>query len=102
MGADILKMAVSFLAGIVATSLVLFGIQTVAPIFAQTGGLDGQSDNQSQSLVGLLPDIEKIYYESLTLPFRKAEAKIYDDDIAEFYRDLMDRTVLSEQGAVTR
>jgi len=102
LGAVALKMAISFIAGIVVCSLVLFGIRTVAPIFAVTDDLDGQSDNTSQGLVGLLPDIERIYYESLTLPFRKAESKIYDDDIAEFYRELLERTVLSEQGAVDR
>jgi hypothetical protein len=41
-----------------------------------------------------MPDIEKIYRESLTMPFIKAGSKIYDEDIAEFYNDLINNTVL--------
>lgn len=41
-----------------------------------------------------VPAIEKIYRESLTMPFKKAEAKIWDEDIADFYSDLMDVTGL--------
>ena len=88
-------MAFSFIAGIIVCSLLLFGVKTVIPTWAETDNVTVLSENLSQSLVDLLPDIEKIYRESLTMPFKKAESKIYDEDIAEFYRELLDNTVLS-------
>ena len=97
-----MKMAISFIMGIVVCSLLLFGalfgIKSVLPIRAETDNLSGQSENLTQSLIGLLPDIEKIYRESLTMPFLKAESKIYDEDIAQFDRELLERSVLSEPG----
>ena len=97
-----MKLIFSFIAGIMVCSLFLFGVRTVLPIrAAESDNLSGSSGNLSQSLVDLLPDIEKIYHESLTAPFKKAESKIYDKDIAEFYRDLLDKTVLSERGSGT-
>ena len=68
---------------------------------AESDNLSGSSENLSQSLIDLLPDIEKIYRESLTTPFIKAESKIYDKDIAQFYRELLDNSVLSEPGSGT-
>lgn len=91
-----MKMAISFIAGIAVCGLLLFGVKTVLPIRAETDNLTTTSSNLSQSLIDLLPDIEQIYRESLTLPFRKAESKIYDEDIAEFYRELLDNTGLRE------
>ena len=44
------------------------------------------------TLTNLIPDFEKIYEEALITPFIKAESKIYDEDIAEFYSELLDRT----------
>ena len=89
-------MALSFISGLMVCGLLLFGVRTVMPIQAQTDNLSELSENITQSFIDLLPDIEKIYRESLTMPFRKAESKIYDDDIAEFYQELLDNTVLSE------
>ena len=70
------------------------------PIRAEDSGstdnLTGLSENLTQNLIDLIPDIEKIYRESLTAPFVKAKDKIYDEDIAEFYQDLIDKTILSE------
>jgi len=83
------KMALSFVSGLVVCGLLLFGVKSALPIRAET-------DNLSQSMVELLPDIEKIYRESLTTPFRKAESKIYDEDIAQFYQELLDNSVLYE------
>jgi hypothetical protein len=74
----------------------LFGVKTVLPIKAETDG--SISENVSASLVNFLPDIEKIYRDALTSPFIKAESKIYDPDIAEYYHDLVGRSVLGEQG----
>jgi hypothetical protein len=91
-------MAFSFIAGLMFCGLLLFGVNTVLPIRAQTDNLSELSENVTQSLVDLLPDIERIYREALTMPFRKAESKIYDEDIAEFYQELLDNSVLAEPG----
>ncbi len=88
-----MKVTFSFLLGIVFSGLLLFGIQAALPIRAQTENIPGSSDNFS--LVQLLPDIEKIYREALTAPFKQAEAKIYDPDIAQFYHRLLEKSVLS-------
>ena len=95
-----MKIALSFISGILVCGLLLFGVKSVIPTQAQTDNstdnLSEQSETLTQSLINLLPDIEKIYHDSLTMPFRKAESKIYDDDIAEFYQELLDNTVLNE------
>jgi len=87
------KMAISFICGAIVCSLLLFGAKTVIPTLAETD-LNDESENVTQSFLDLLPDIEKIYRESLIAPFEKAESKIYDEDIAEFYGELLDRTGL--------
>ena len=84
-----MRLFFGFLAGIAASGLLLFTVQTAIPIQAQT---DNTTDNFS--LVELLPDIEKIYEDALTLPFNEAKKKIYDEDIAEFYQTLLERTEL--------
>ena len=89
-----MKMAISFICGIVVCGLLLFGAKTVIPIRAETDNQSSISDNVTQSFLDLLPDIEKIYRESLTMPFVQAESKIYDEDIAEFYGKLLDNTGL--------
>ncbi len=91
-----MKMAFSFISGLMVCGLLLFGVNTVLPIRAETDNLSSLSENVTQSFINLLPDIEKIYRESLTMPFRKAESKIYDEDIAEFYQELLDSSVLDE------
>ena len=91
-----MKIAFSFISGILVCGLLLFGAKTVLPIRAETDNLSEQSENLTQSFIDLLPDIEKIYRESLTAPFRKAESKIYDEDIAQFYQELLDNSVLYE------
>lgn len=96
-----LKMAIIFILVMMACSLVLFGLKTVGTIQAQSSDLSEPSENLSQGLIDLLPDIEKIYKESLTLPFRKAESKIYDEDIAQFYRELLDRSGLGDSAGVS-
>lgn len=95
-----MKMALSFISGIIVCSLILFGVKSVVPVRAETNNSNGLSDNLTQSLAqslaDFLPDIEKIYKESLTMPFRKAQSKIYDEDIAEFYQELLENSVLSD------
>ena len=81
----------------VVCSLFLFTIRMVLPTQAATdnsGSENATSGNVINSLTKLIPDIEKIYHESLTMPFKQAEKKIYDKDIAEYYRALMDKTGL--------
>jgi hypothetical protein len=70
----------------------------VMPTRADTDNISEASDNVTQGLLDLLPDIEKIYEESLTTPFRMAESKIYDEDIAEYYGALLDNTGLRGTG----
>lgn len=89
-----MKMAISFICGAIVCSLLLFGAKTVIPTLAETDNLTAESENVTQSFIDLLPDIERIYRESLIAPFEKAESKIYDEDIAEFYRELLDSTGL--------
>ena len=93
-----MKIAFSFLSGIIVCSLILFGVKSFVPIQADTDNVSGPSDNLTQSLTDLMPDIEKIYKDSLTMPFRKAQSKIYDEDIAEFYQELLENSVLSDSG----
>jgi hypothetical protein len=88
-------MAISFIAGVVVCSLLLFVVRMVLPVQAVTDDTSGTSENATNGLSKLLPDIEKIYRESLQMPFIKAESKIYDKDIAEYYRALMDKTGLA-------
>lgn len=91
-------MVISFIAGIMVCCLILFGIKTVIPIRAATDNTSATSENLTQSFIDLLPDIEKIYHDSLTMPFRKAESKIYDKDIAQYYKELIDSAGLGEPG----
>ncbi|OGO22132.1 MAG: hypothetical protein A2144_00895 [Chloroflexi bacterium RBG_16_50_9] len=86
----------SFISGIIVCSIILFGLMILIPMRADTDNSGANSENFSQSLLNLLPDFEKIYRESLAMPFRKAESKIYDEDIARFYRELLSNSVLSE------
>ncbi len=89
-----MKVAISFISGAIVCGLLLFGVKTVIPTRAETDHLTDESENITQSFLNLMPDIEKIYRESLIMPFEKAESKIYDEDIAEFYRELLDSTGL--------
>ena len=93
-----MKMTLSFISGIIVCGLLFFGVQSALPILAQTDdgsdNLSALSANLSQSLINFLPDVEKIYREAITTPLREAEKKIYDDDIAEFYQALLEKTAL--------
>jgi hypothetical protein len=91
-----MKMAISFMCGVAVCCLIIFGVKPVLPTQADTTGAAGESDNLTQDLTNLLPDFEKIYRDALTMPFIKAESKIYDADIAAYYHDLMDKTGLTQ------
>ena len=95
-----MRLIVAFISGVVVCGLLVLGAKAVLPTRADTDNTT-PSDNVTQSLVDLIPDIEKIYRESLTRPFIKAKSKIYDEDIAEFYQELLDNSVLYEPGNET-
>ncbi len=76
--------------------MLLYGIKPVLPAFAEETPLAAESENVTQSLTGLIPDIQKIYREALTAPFIQAESEIHDPDIAAFYHSLMQKTGLTD------
>jgi hypothetical protein len=86
-----MRMLTGFIGGFLICGLLTLGAMSILPLRADT---DEPSDNVTDSLVTLLPDIETIYEEALTTPFIKAEEHIYDEDIAEFYAELLERTGL--------
>jgi hypothetical protein len=92
-----MKMLIGFIVGIIICSLFMFSIRMVLPTRAETADPGELSDNSSLGLTNLIPDIERIYRQSLILPFEKAESKIYDEDIAEYYRELMRKTGLTSE-----
>ncbi|OGO42903.1 MAG: hypothetical protein A2137_07385 [Chloroflexi bacterium RBG_16_58_8] len=96
-----LKLFLSFVSGIVISGLLLFGAKTVIPTRAETDNGTIITENVTQSLINLIPDIEKIYRQSLTEPFQKAKSKIYDPDIANFYDGLLDSTGLNPTPGLT-
>lgn len=74
--------------------MLVFTVRMVLPLQASSEMAEDSSENGTSGLARLLPDIEKIYRDSLTMPFKMAESKIYDEDIAAYYRALMDKTGL--------
>jgi hypothetical protein len=91
-----MKMLISFICGAVICLLVLYGIKPVLPAYAEETPPADESENVTQSLTGLIPDIQKIYREALTAPFIQAENEIHDPDIANFYHTLMEKTGLTD------
>jgi hypothetical protein len=91
-----MKIAISFICGIIVSSLIIFGVKTIIPTRADTAGATGESGNMTLSLTNLIPDFEKIYHNALTEPFIKAESKITDPDIADYYHGLMEKTGLTD------
>ena len=80
------------MSGVLVCGLLILGAKSVLPTHAFDDASDNTTENITQTFLNLLPDIEAIYKESLTQPFIKAESKIYDEDIAEYYADLLDKT----------
>ena len=87
-----MKMLLGFFSGVMVCGLILFGMQWAMPTMAQTDDTTSTSDNLS--LVELLPDIEKIYREALLTPLDEAGKGIYDEDVADYYRLLLERSGL--------
>ncbi|MFH1650692.1 MAG: hypothetical protein ABID87_01100 [Chloroflexota bacterium] len=86
-----MKLLIGFFAGIVCAAVLLYGMQAALPISAQT---ENTPATDNFSLVDLLPDIEKIYDEALTSPLNEAKKNIYDEDIANYYQRLLEKTEL--------
>ncbi len=91
-----MKMLISFITGIVVCGMIFIGIKPVLPAFAETADSEVPSDNATQGILDSVAEFENIYREALTMPFIKAESKIYDEDIAAFYRELMEKTGLTD------
>jgi len=91
-----MKMAISFISGVAVCCLIIFGVRPLLPTRADTTEPVGAADNTTQTLTNLLPNFAKIYQDALTAPFIKAESKITDPDIAEFYHELMQKTGLTQ------
>ncbi len=97
-----MKMALSFICGAVVCGLIMFGVKPVLPASADevtNPEVIVDTANATQSVSGYISSFDKIYREALTAPFIKAESKIYDADIAEFYHELMDKTGLTNPDA---
>ena len=91
-----MKVAISFVCGAVICALVIIGVKPILPASADTADGINASDNGTNFFTKLVPDIEKIYRESLTSPFIRAGANITDEDIAGYYHDLMNKTGLTD------
>jgi len=87
------KTIVGFFSGVIVCGLLLLGLISAIPIQAQVDGSENTTDNFS--LVELLPDLEKIYHEALMSPLNDAKSKIYDEDVAQYYERLLERTDLN-------
>jgi len=87
------KTIVGFFSGVIVCGLLLLGLISAIPIQAQVDGSENTTDNFS--LVELLPDLEKIYREALMSPLNDAKSKIYDEDVAQYYERLLERTDLN-------
>lgn len=96
-----MKIALSFICGVVVCSLIIIGVKPVLPALAEDAATDEVTDNNTSFFADLMPDFEKIYRDALTEPFIKAESKIYDEDIADYYRGLMDKTGLTGSGSAS-
>jgi len=93
-----MKIAISFICGAIICYLVVIGVKPVLPAMADETGNGNTSDNSSSILLKVMPDFEKIYRDALSEPFIKAESKIQDPDIADYYHDLMNKTGLTKTG----
>ena len=90
-----MRLVVAFMSGVLVCGLLIIGGKSVLVLPTQADeASDNATENVTMTLVNLIPNVEEIYEESLTLPFTRAESKIYDPDIAEFYSELLDRTGL--------
>ena len=85
-----MKMVIGFFIGVMTISILLFGIQFFTPLRAQT-------EEEEPTIFDLVPDLEKINREALITPLLEAEKSIWDEDIARYYRLLLERCSLTEE-----
>ena len=88
-----MKVVFWFLGGILFSGILLVGVSFGLPAFAQT---DGTTTTDNMTLADLLPDIEKIYRDALLFPFLEVEEKIYDEEISQYYRTLLEKSGMYE------
>ena len=91
-----MKVAISFICGVVICLMVAIGVKPVLPVTGDEITQNATSSGSSGLLTDLIPDIGKIYRESLTAPFIKVQSEITDPDIAAYYDNLMTRTGLTD------
>jgi hypothetical protein len=94
-GTTLMKVALSFICGAVICYLIVIGVKPVLPVMADEMG-NGGASGKTSGLVNFLPDFEQIYRDALAAPFIKAESKIYDEEIADYYHGLMEKTGLTD------
>jgi hypothetical protein len=92
-------------------ALIIFGVKPGMNANADTAensvelnvsdeaGSEAGSANNTQGILNSIANFEKIYNDALTEPFIKAESKISDPDIAEYYHGLMEKTGLTNGGS---
>jgi hypothetical protein len=93
-----MKVALSFICGAVICYMVVIGVKPVLPAMADETGSGDVSENNTSFLSELMPDFDKIYKDALAEPFIKAESKIQDPEIADYYHGLMGKTGLTTTG----
>jgi len=69
---------------------------SVPSVMADETADNSTSQEDSGLLSNLIPDVSKIYRESLTQPFIKARSQITDPEIADYYDTLMAKTGLTD------
>lgn len=90
----LLKKLILFVPGLFLSALLIMGSAIgIRAVFAQE---PEPSNDTTQSLVELIPDINKIYREALTTPLNQVRSLIYDEEIADFYDTLLQRCDLFE------
>ena len=88
-----MKVIFWFLGGILFSGILMVGVSFGLPAFAQT---DDLTTTDNMTLADLLPDIEKIYRDALLFPFMEVEDKIYDEEISQYYRTLLEKSGMYE------
>lgn len=92
-----MKLAAGFFIGMIVCLLLVFAVGYFTSVIRAEAN-PGNPDNPLD-VANLLPDIGKIYRESLGSPYRQVKSEISDPDIASYYQVLMDRTGLDRIGA---
>ncbi len=84
--------------GVLATVLIVRGTSTARADDVTSQDVTTTGNVTGGDLSTLLPDVGKIYRQSLGSPYRQVEKEIYDPDIAAYYHQLMQETGLDKIG----